>query len=136
MAFCAFTLFCFFVLIAGAQVFFYFCTFVLFVLFMFFTFFVQKWLRVVKIYLHAKFRASSSKIERVMFNLVCIFYFCTFVLFVLFMIFTFFAFFAFLRFCIFVLFCFVFLYFFSFVLLYFVIWLDSPYELPCKIWSL
>ena len=31
------------------------------------------WLRVVKIYFHAKFRPSSSKIERVMLNLV----FCT-----------------------------------------------------------
>merc|ERR1712105_77793 len=33
-------------------------------------FFVRIWLRAVKIYLHAKFRASSSKIERVMLNLV------------------------------------------------------------------
>ena len=51
--------FAFFVLIAGAQVFF------IFVLFVLFTFFVRKWLRVVKIYLHAKFWAFSSKIERV-----------------------------------------------------------------------
>merc|ERR1712030_167756 len=36
----------------------------------FLRFFVQKWLRVVKNYLHAKFRASSSKIERVMINFV------------------------------------------------------------------
>ena len=36
---------------------------------------------------------------------------------------------VFVFFCVF--FCFV-----LFVLLYFVIWLDSPYELPCKIWSL
>ena len=28
-------------------------------------YFVRKWLRAVKIYFHAKFRASSSKIERV-----------------------------------------------------------------------
>ena len=33
-------------------------------------FFVRKWLQAVKIYLHAKFRASSSKIERVMLNFV------------------------------------------------------------------
>jgi len=69
LVFCVFTLLCFFVLIASAQVF-----FVLFVLFMFFfsffTFFVQKWLRAVKIYLHANFWASSSKIEPVMLNLV------------------------------------------------------------------
>ena len=48
-------------------------TFVLmyfFVLFVLCTFFVQKWLQAVKIYLHAKFRVSSSKIERVMLNLV------------------------------------------------------------------
>ena len=41
-----------------------------FVLMYFCTFFVRKWLRAVKIYLHAKFRASSSKIERVMLNFV------------------------------------------------------------------
>merc|ERR1712030_275257 len=49
----------------------YFCTYVLFCTFV--LFFVRKWLRAVKIYLHAKFRVSSSKIERVMLNLV----FCT-----------------------------------------------------------
>ena len=43
----------------------YLCTFLYFC-----TFFVRKWLRAVKIYLHAKFRASSSKIERVMVNFV------------------------------------------------------------------
>ena len=36
----------------------------------FLRFFVRKWLRTVKIYLYAKFRASSSKIERVMLNFV------------------------------------------------------------------
>ena len=36
----------------------------------FYVFFVRKWLRAVKIYLHAKFRASSLKIERVMLNFV------------------------------------------------------------------
>ena len=34
------------------------------------TFFVRKWQWAVKIYFHAKFRASSSKIERVMVNFV------------------------------------------------------------------
>ena len=33
-------------------------------------YFVWKWLRAVKIYYHAKFRASSSKIEQVMANFV------------------------------------------------------------------
>ena len=39
----------------------YLCTFLYFC-----TFFVRKWLRAVKIYYHAKFRVSSSEIERVM----------------------------------------------------------------------
>ena len=51
-------------------------------LFTFLRFFVRKWLRAVKIYLYAKFRASSSKIERVMLNFVfcalCFFTFFTF----------------------------------------------------------
>ena len=45
-------------------------TFVLMYFFVLLYFFVRKWLRAVKIYLHAKFRASSSKIERVMLNFV------------------------------------------------------------------
>jgi len=43
----------------------YLCTFLYFC-----TSFVRNWLRAVKIYLHAKFRASSSKIERVMLDFV------------------------------------------------------------------
>ena len=43
----------------------YLCTFLYFC-----TFFVRKWLRAVKIYLHAKCQPSSSKIERVMLNFV------------------------------------------------------------------
>ena len=45
-------------------------TFVLMYFFVLLYFFVRKWLRAVKIYLHAKFRASSSKIDRVMVNFV------------------------------------------------------------------
>ena len=45
-------------------------TFVLMYFLYFCTFFVWNWLRAVKIYLHAKFRASSSKIDRVMLNFV------------------------------------------------------------------
>ena len=45
-------------------------TFVLMYFFVLLYFFVRKWLRAVKIYLHAKFRASSSKIERVMLNFI------------------------------------------------------------------
>ena len=43
----------------------YLCTFLYFC-----TFFVRKWLRAVKIYLHAKFWASSSKIKWVLINFV------------------------------------------------------------------
>merc|ERR1712090_2537 len=51
-------------------------------------------------------------------------YFCAFCSFYVFLHFGIFCIFCiFLRFCIFILFCFV-------------IWFDSPYELPCKIWSL
>merc|ERR1712030_71988 len=123
---------------------------------------VQKWLRAVKIYLHAKFRASLLYFVIVLIaGAQVFFYFCIFVLlyfvivliagaqvFLYFCILYFFCFLHFLHF--FAFFCvFVFLYFFVlyFVLLYFctfvflyflyfVIWFDSPYELPCKIWSL
>ena len=54
-----------------------------------------------------------------------VFYFCTFC-----------AFYVFYIFCIFYIFLHFFCIFCVLVLLYFVIWLDSPYELPCKIWSL
>ena len=79
------------------------------------------------------------------------FIFFTFLYFLVFCVFTLFCFFVLiagaqvfffifvLLFCIFFVFVFLYfsvLYFCTFLLLYFVIWLDSPYELPCKIWSL
>ena len=54
-----------------------------------------KWLWAIKIYLHAKFRASTSKIERVMFNCVFNLFFFHFLCWLWPYIFMFFAFFTF-----------------------------------------
>ena len=75
--------------------------------------FLTFWLRMVKIYFHAKFQASSSKIERVMLNFVfcalCFLRFLRFCIFGLFCVFTLFCFFVLIAgaqvFFIFVLFC-------------------------------